>query len=381
MANTLMSTFDHPALKPCQLGVLALSNRAVVAPMSRVSTKGDGVATAAMATYYARYAKGGFGLIISEGTYTDSYFSQSYPNQPGMVTGRQQAGWRKVVQAVHESGGFIFLQLMHGGALSQHLDDTRGPSAIQPLRKMLEGYSVKTGSFPMPKAMTLEEIEEAVRGFVHSALAAKEVGFDGVEIHGANGYLLDQFLTEYTNIRQDHYGGSAANRVLLTAEITSQVRAVVGHAFIVGVRLSQGKVNDFDYLWPHGLNDGAVFFEAVKRSGADYIHFASEGKGFDHGCLTQRGESLPKQARILTGLPVIANGGMHRPEESRRILTEGHADLVALGTGALANPDWPRRLANNHPIANFDDSMFAAGVTIEEQVKFETACMKEVAYI
>jgi 2,4-dienoyl-CoA reductase-like NADH-dependent reductase (Old Yellow Enzyme family) len=270
---------------------------------------------------------------------------------------------------------------MHGGALSQHLDDTRGPSAIQPLGKMLEGFSAKTGPFSMPKAMTLEEIEEAVRGFVHSALAAKEVGFDGVEIHGANGYLLDQFLTEYTNIRKDHYGGSAANRVLLTAEITSQVRKVVGNEFIVGVRLSQGKVNDFDYLWPNGLNDGAVFFEAVKRSGADYIHFASEGKGFDRGCLTQRGESLPKQARILTGLPVIANGGMHRPEESKRILTEGHADLVALGTGALANPDWPNRLANNHPIANFDDSMFAAGVTIEEQVKFETDCMKEVSYI
>jgi 2,4-dienoyl-CoA reductase-like NADH-dependent reductase (Old Yellow Enzyme family) len=97
----MANTFDHPALKPFQLGVLALSNRAVVAPMSRVSTKGDGVATEAMATYYARYAKGGFGLIISEGTYTDSHFSQSYPNQPGMVTGAQQAGWRKVVQAVH----------------------------------------------------------------------------------------------------------------------------------------------------------------------------------------------------------------------------------------------------------------------------------------
>jgi 2,4-dienoyl-CoA reductase-like NADH-dependent reductase (Old Yellow Enzyme family) len=383
MANrfSIGGTADHPALKPFQLGVLALSNRAVVAPMSRVSTKGDGVATEAMATYYACYAKGGFGLIISEGTYTDSHFSQSYPNQPGIVSRLQQAGWRKVVQAVHESGGFIFLQLMHGGALSQHFDDTRGPSAIQPLRKMLEGYSVKTGSFPMPKAMTLEEIEEAVRGFVHSALAAKEVGFDGVEIHGANGYLLDQFLTEYTNMRKDSYGGSRANRVRLTAEIISQVREVVGNEFIVGVRLSQGKVNDFDYLWPDGLNDGAVIFEAVKRSGADYIHFASEGKGFDHGCLTKRGESLPKQARILTGLPVIANGGMHQPEESRRILTEGHADLVALGTGALANPAWPHRLANNHPIANFDDSMFAAGVTIEEQVKFETDCMKEVSYI
>ncbi|BCD96530.1 NADH:flavin oxidoreductase [Marinagarivorans cellulosilyticus] len=350
---------------------LHLNNRAVVAPMTRVSTRGDGVPTEQMEKYYRRYAEGGFGLTITEGVYTDRTFAQAYPNQPGMTNAQQQKGWEAIVRATHKAGGKIILQLMHAGALSQHLSHTRSASSIQPLRGMLAGYSKKQGRFPAPQAMNLAEIDDAIKGFVDSAIRAEKAGFDGVEIHAANGYLLDQFLTDYTNDREDQYGGSVKNRCRLSAEVTAAIKSSVASHFIVGVRVSQGKVNDFDYLWPNGLNDGEVIFDSLKNAGADYIHFASEGKGFDHGCLTRAGESLPKLARDLTGLPVIANGGLDNPAEANRILTGSHADLVALGTGALANPDWPARLKANDDIAAFNPAMFTFGVTVEDQFTWE----------
>ncbi|GHF26300.1 NADH:flavin oxidoreductase [Kordiimonas sediminis] len=354
----------HIALKDYTLNNQILRNRAVVAPMSRVSTAGDGIPTKAMADYYSSFAAGGFAAVITEGTYTDRYYAQAYPNQPGITTSQQQDGWRKVVQAVKSKGAKIILQLMHAGALSQHLSSTRGPSKIEPMRTMLPGYSRKQGRYPIPEAMNSAEIDQVIDGFLKSALMAEEAGFDGVEIHSANGYLLDQFITDYTNMREDQYGGSLENRVRLTCEITQKIRSAVSPDFIVGVRLSQGKVNDFDYLWSGGLEDGKVFFSAIEEAGAHYIHFASEGKGFDHGCLTRTGESLPRQAKELTKLSVIANGGLHIPSEADRVLTGGHTDLIALGTGALANPDWPEKIEKNLPVNPFDPAVFDNGVHI-----------------
>lgn len=350
---------------------LRLNNRVVVAPMTRVSTRGDGVPTAQMEKYYRRYSEGGFGLVITEGAYTDRSFAQAYPNQPGMTNEQQLNGWKKIVHATHEAGGRIILQLMHAGALSQHLSNTRSASSIQPLRRMLEGYSKKQGRFPVPQAMNLSDIDDAIRGFSESAARAEEAGFDGVEIHAANGYLLDQFLTEYTNEREDQYGGSVENRCRLSAEVTAAVKKSVSGQFIVGVRVSQGKVNDFDYVWPNGVEEGEIIFNSLKYAGADYIHFASEGKGFDHGCLTREGQSLPKLARAITGLPVIANGGLDNPSEANRILAGGHADLIALGTGALANPDWPVRFKDRDDMTRFNPEMFTYGVTVEDQFKWE----------
>lgn len=357
-------TYSHPALAPLKLNSLSLPNRTVVAPMSRISTEGDGVPTTRMERYYRTYAKGGFALIITEGTYTDRAYAQAYPNQPGITAPLQKEGWRNIVNAVHGEGGKIFMQLMHAGALSQHLSNTRAPSAIQPLRGMLPGYSRKQGMYPLPSAMNLKEIDEAIQGFVDSARNAQEVGFDGVEVHAANGYLLDQFLTEYTNSREDKYGRTVANRIRLTADVIRSIKENTSSDFTVGVRLSQGKVNDFDYLWSGGLNDGEIIFGAVKNAGADYIHFASEGKGFDHGSLTRTGESLPRLARELTGLLVIANGGLDDIEQARRILDGSHADLISLGKGALVNPDWPNKLKSGTNPILFDSSFFANGVAL-----------------
>lgn len=314
--------------------------------------------------YYAEYARGKFGMIIAEGTYTDRYFSQAYPAQPGITNRPQMEGWKQVVSCVKQHDACFVLQLMHAGALSQQLSNTRAPSAIEPMRTMLTGYSLKQGRYPKPEAMHLAEIDQVIEGYVDSAKKAREAGFDGVEIHAANGYLLDQFLTEYTNIREDKYGGSVRNRVRLICEIIEQIRNFLPADFIVGVRLSQGKVNDFDYLWPGGIDDADLIFKLVARAGAAYIHYASEGKGFDHGCLTRAGESLPRLAREVAGIPVIANGALHAPEEAQRILQDGHADLIALGTGALSNPDWPIKLEQGLSIIDFDPRFFANGVVI-----------------
>lgn len=348
-----------------------LKNRIAVAPMSRVSTNGNGVPTAQMEHYYRRYAEGGFGLIITEGVYTDRYFSQAYPNQPGITNDQQQEHWQKIVNAAHDARAKIFLQLMHAGALSQHLTNTRSASSVQPMRNMLPGYSQKQGSYPMPHAMNLTEIDAVIDGFAKSASRAEQAGFDGVEIHGANGYLLDQFLTEYTNTREDQYGGSIENRCRLSTDIIHAIKNKVSHNLVVGIRVSQGKVNDFDYIWPGGIGDGEIIFTALSRAGADYLHFASEGKGFDHGCHTRNGESLPKLARNITNLPVIANGGMDDLVDANRILKEGHGDLIALGTGALANPDWPTKIKNDEKLNPFNPAMFAQGVTIETQLNWE----------
>lgn len=349
---------QHSVLNPFRSHKFTLKNRAVVSPMSRVSTSGDGVPTAAMAAYYERYAAGGFGMVITEGTYTDRHFSQAYPNQPGITDASQKEGWRRVVAEVKKHDTIFIMQLMHAGALSQHLSNTRGPSAIQPMRNMLAGYSRKQGPYPLPHAMNLAEIDQVVDGYVQSALAAEKIGFNGVEIHAANGYLLDQFLTEYTNNREDKYGGSVENRIRLTAEIIAAIKQAVKESFIVGVRLSQGKVNDFDYLWPGGIKDGKIIFNSVANAGADYIHFASEGKGFDPDSLTKEGQSLPKLARECTALPVIANGGLHDPAYAERIIADGHGDIVSHGKGALANPDWPNRLYAGDQVLPFDPGSF-----------------------
>jgi len=363
---------NHPALEPFQLGTLTLRNRAVVAPMSRVSTDGNGVPTSNMAEYYAEFADGGFGLIVTEGTYTDNAYAQGYANQPGIVNAAQEDGWRRVVRAVRFSGTRIILQLMHAGALSQCLDVTAAPSRVLPKRKKMPEYGGE-GPFPVPKAMDARDIATAIDGFVAAAERAKRAGFDGVEIHGANGYLIDQFITDYTNHRDDEYGGDVSARMRFAIDIVTCVRRAVGGRFVVGLRLSQGKVNDFDYRWPGGAADARVIFRAAADAGADYIHFASEGRGWKHSAVLPDGTSLTRLARRITDLPVIANGGMHDPELARLILEQGQGDLLALGTGALANPDWPNSVAAGHKLVHFDHAMLSPTATIENAWRFKRA--------
>ncbi|WP_459549275.1 oxidoreductase [Nocardia sp. X0981] len=370
----------HPVLSEVRIGALRLRNRAVVAPMSRVSTAGDGVPTAAMAEYYARFAAGGFGLIITEGTYTDEEFSQAYPDQPGIVTADQLGAWRVVTDAVHAAGGVIALQLMHAGALVQgnrHSGRGIAPSAVPPKGAKMSAYGGE-GPFAVPEAATHEDIHRIVGGFAASAVRARTAGFDAVEIHGANGYLIDQFLTDYTNRRDDEYGGDPAGRVRFAVEVVRAVRAAVGPAFPVGLRLSQTKVNDFGYRWS-GAAEAETIFRAVGAAGVDYLHLASEGRDWYETAVLDTGATVTRLARAITGLPVIANGGMHVPDLAHTVLDEGHADLVALGRGALANPDWPQVIAAAARPAEFDRTMLDPEVTLAAQRSWERARRERVA--
>jgi 2,4-dienoyl-CoA reductase-like NADH-dependent reductase (Old Yellow Enzyme family) len=370
----------HPALKPGNIGGLATANRLAVAPMTRVSAAPDGTPTPEMAEYYAEFAEGGFGLVITEGTYTDTVYSQGYLNQPGLVSDRHTAAWREVTGRVHEAGASIVAQLMHAGALSQgnrHRDDTAGPSAVRPRGVKMPEYG-GNGPWPTPKEMSEADIEEAVAGFAASAANARAAGFDGVEVHAANGYLLDQFLTDYTNRRTDSYGGPVADRVRLTAEVVAAIRAEVGPDWCVGVRLSQTKVNDFEYRWPGGAHDAETIFTALAEAGASYLHIASEGRDWIETARLDGGITITGLARRVSGLPVIANGGMHRPEQAAQVLEDGHADFVSVARGALAAPGLPRRLAEGTAPERFDPMMLEPMATLDNARRWRLAACAAV---
>ena len=358
---------DHPALRPGQLGPLDLSNRLLVAPMTRTSADPEGVPTDVMADYYAEFAAGGFGLVVSEGIYPDAAFSQGYLNQPGLVTVAHVRGWQPVTERVHAEGARIVAQLMHAGALSQgnpHRERTLAPSAVQPLGEMMPAYG-GSGPWPVPREATIEDIGQVVEGFAAAARNAARAGFDGVEVHAANGYLLDQFITEYTNQRSDRYGGSTANRVRLTAEIVARIASEAPEGFAVGVRVSQTKVNDVVYRWSGGAADVSVIPQALAEAGASYLHVASEGRSwFDTARLPDE-TTVTGLARQVSGLPVIANGGMHDAAQAHRVLADEHADFLAVGHAALANPDLPRRWAAGLELASFDPEMLRPDVTLE----------------
>lgn len=336
------NVYVHAAGMPIDLGDHRLRNRLAVAPMSRVSAGWDGVPTAAMSGYYARYAEGGFALIITEGIYTDGAYSQAYAAQPGLVTPAQVEGWRQVTDAVHAKGGLIVAQLMHAGALSQHLPCTIAPSAVQPAGVMMSEYGGE-GPFPLPREMNTDDIRILIDGFVQAAMYARQAGFDGVEVHAANGYLLDQLLTPHLNLRMDEYGGVMSNRFRIIGEILHGIRREAPAGFIAGLRLSEGKVNDLAYRWPEGAVMAREVLEQVRVAGPTYVHIAAEHGDWRRDCLYEDGSSYGGLAKLITGLPVIVNGGLHRLDIAEEVLLNGHGDILALGKAALADPFWPKR--------------------------------------
>lgn len=351
-------------LEPGLFAGLKLDNRVAVSPMTRVSATADGIPTPRIVSYYRSFAEGGFGVIITEGTYTDEIFSRGYANRPGLVTEAQLEGWRQVTEAVHAAGKPIFAQLMHAGALSQVLEETAGPSALQPKGEKMPEYGGE-GPFPTPESMSEADLGDAIAGFAAAGANAKAAGFDGVEVHGANGYLIDQFLTDYANDRRDQYGGSVAARARFAADVVRAVKEAVGDGFPVGIRLSQGKVNDHGYRWPGGRADAEAIFAAVAGAGADYIHVASEGRDWRESARIDDGLTITQVAKQTTGLPVITNGGMHAPELAETVLREGHGDVVALARGALANPDWPNRLREGRSFEAINPAMITPSASIE----------------
>lgn len=348
-AETIFTSFDIKSVD--------LANRLAVAPMTRVSATENGLATERMVAYYRRFAKGGFGLLMSEGIYPDRLYSQGYAYQPGISDDEQAQAWKPVVSAVHEHGAKIFAQLMHAGALSQaniFKDKTLGPSAELPKGEQM-GFYRGVGQYPIPLEATEEDISDAIAGFGQAARRALTIsGFDGIEIHGANGYLLDQFFTEYTNKRADRWGGDIRKRLNLTLAVLKEVKSVSGEK-PVGVRISQGKVNDFTHKWTEGEAGAEAVFGALADAGAAYIHvteFEAWKPAFEGG-----GDSLVKLARrYAKGVPIIANGSVTQLADAQKVVEEG-ADIVALGKAALANPDWPNKVKGRASLTQFDFSL------------------------
>ena len=344
-----------------------VKNRVAVAPMTRISATQDGRATETMTRYYERFARGGFGTVSTEGIYTDRAFSQGYTNQPGMTDGAQANAWKPVLSGIKAHGAIAIAQIMHAGALSQgnrFSGSTVGPSAFQPKGKQMVFYHGHD-RYAVPVAMTEAQIADAVNGFAEAAGRAIEVaGFDAIEIHGANGYLLDQFLTDYANTRTDQWGGSTQNRVRLILETFKAVRAKVGAKVPVGVRISQGKVNDYHHKWADGERDAEIIFGSLARAGADFIH-VTEHEAWKPA-FTPGGPSLIRLAKRYAPKAVIfANGSLHNIEQAVAALDDG-ADIVTIARGALANPDLPRRLLDRRILDNFDPAILGPFANIKE---------------
>lgn len=351
---------------PLRLGSTELENRVALAPMTRISASENGHATERMASYYEGYARGGFGLLITEGIYPDTRHSQGYLFQPGIATEEQASSWAAVVERVHSAGSRIFAQLMHAGSQSQgnrFVQSSIGPSAVAPKGEQLAFYR-GAGAYPVPAEITHAQLAEVRDGFVTAALHAKQAGFDGIEIHGANGYLLDQFLTDYLNQRTDEYGGSVQNRVRFAADVTQAVREAIGPEMTVGIRISQGKVSDNAHKWAGGVQDAEVIFETLAATGIDFVHtteYRAAAPAFGNS-----GPSLAALAKQHTGLPVIANGNLDDPDAAAALIEDGTADVVALGKAALANRDWPRRVRSGAALAELDGSIFAPVADVKD---------------
>lgn len=362
-----MSTKATELFSHAEINGRLLSNRWAVAPMTRVSASREGLASPEMTQYYKRFAEGGFGLIITEGIYTDQKYSQGYDFQPGISSPEQAEAWRSVVDSIHAYPTLVFAQLMHAGALNQgnrFTENSVAPSAIQPKGKQMDFYYGQ-GEYPTPLELSDLDISDVIQGFVSAAVRSiKTAGFDGIEIHGANGYLLDQFLTDYTNKRTDFWGGSTKYRLGLTLEIYKEIRRAVGKDVPVGVRISQGKVNDFTHKWAGAEQDAEIIFGSLADAGADFIH-VTEYEAWKPA-FGDNGPSLIELAKkYAPNTKIIGNGGLHALDKADIALTSG-ADVIAIGKAALSNPDFPNRLEHQLPINEISTHMLAPIANIKD---------------
>jgi N-ethylmaleimide reductase len=336
--------------EPFTVGPLSLTSRVVMAPLTRRRAGPGKVPTRLMADYYAQ--RSGAGLIISESTEVDPRAALDAAGRPGLFDARQADGWRHVVEQVHASGGRIFVQLSHLGRAAHPLLLQDGEHPVAPSASAGSGTAfTREGPkpFPVPRELALEEIPQIVDQFVQAALLAREAGFDGVEIHGANGYLVDQFLRSGSNQRSDAYGGSVQNRARFLLEVTEAVAAVWGVGR-VGVRLSPW--SDFN-----GMSDDdpvATFgyaAEALDQIGIAYIHL-----------IESRGHRPPLAEALRTrfGGALIVAGSYDR-DGAEAAIRAGTADLVAFGESYIANPDLIERFRNGAPLNPADRATFYGG--------------------
>lgn len=362
MTQTSNSTALSSLFQPIELGPLSLRNRIVMAPMTRTFSPGN-VPNDLVAAYYARRAENEVGLIITEGTTVGHKAANGYPRVPFIHGEAALAGWKKVVDAVHAKGGKIAPQLWHVGSVRKE--------GVEP-DPSVPGYSPSGLYMPGKEngvAMTQQDIDEVVEAFAQAAADAKEIGFDAVEIHGAHGYLIDQFFWAGTNIRDDSYGGDLAARTKFAVEIISAIRQRVGNDFPIIFRFSQWKQQDYTARLAETPEELKAFLTPLVEAGVDIFHCstrrywekefeASETISAEHADL-----NLAGWTKLLTGKPVITVGsvglntsfvgeehGMSMSEQAgveassiNQLADRLHQDefeLVAVGRALLQDPEW-----------------------------------------
>lgn len=341
---------------PITVGPYQLPNRIVMAPLTRSRAAEGNVPFELHAEYYAQRATAG--LIIAEATQVVPE-GQGYVDTPGIHSDAQVAGWKKVTDAVHAAGGRIFLQLWHVGRISHVVFQPNGADPVAPSAVPAKGQTYTKDGFvdlSPPRALRLDELPGIVAGYRTGARLAIAAGFDGVEIHGANGYLLDQFMKDKTNHRDDIYGGPIANRLRLTLEVVDAVIAEVG-ADKVGIRISpENKANDIDDSDPFPLF--LELAQALGKKGMAYLHVIEgdmmAGKnqpvtGFDYGAI-----------KAAFGGPYMANLNYDKAKADAAI-GEGRVDLVAFGKIFISNPDLVARFRQDAPLNKFDSKTFYGG--------------------
>ncbi|WP_299378067.1 alkene reductase [uncultured Kiloniella sp.] len=345
---------------PLSLGPAILPNRIAMSPMTRARTTQPGnIPNARMAEYYAQRASAG--LIISEATQI-SQQGQGYSFTPGIFSDDHIDGWKLVTNAVHKKDGRIFLQLWHVGRMSHESFHADGkpvaPSALSPDAQVWvvdpatgEGNMVDC---PTPRALEKHEIAAIVNNFRQAAANAISAGFDGVEIHGANGYLIDQFLRRSSNHRTDEYGGSQENRIRFLVEVAEAIADEIG-ADRTGIRLSP-------YITQRNMADEEIIDVILKsaqelnRIGLTYIHLSEA----DWDDAPQVPDRFRHQLRALYSGKIIV-AGKYTKERGEQIISDGLADIIAYGRPFIANPDLPHRFANNLPLADFDGGTLFGG--------------------
>jgi N-ethylmaleimide reductase len=331
---------------PYRLGRLELPNRIVMAPMTRSRALG-GIANELMARYYAQRASAG--LIVTEGI-APSPSGLGYARIPGLYSAEQVAGFRRVTDAVHAAGGRIVAQLMHVGRIAHPANLPAGARILAPSAVGAAGsmWTDQQGPQPMPvpEAMSAGDVREARDAFVLASRNAIDAGFDGVELHGANGYLLEQFLHPHSNRRTDAYGGGVEQRTRFVAEVAQAAAAAIGPDR-VGIRLSP--YNTFNDVPLHDEVHATYAALAAKLAGLSYVHLVqNQHLGY---------AETERAVRKAFGGTLVVNGGFDR-ERAEATLAAGQADLIAFGRPFISNPDLVARLAVGAPLASADPATF-----------------------
>jgi len=345
------------------VGDLTLPNRVIMAPLTRMRSKQPGdIPYGLNAEYYAQRA--GAGLIISEATQI-SQQGRGYPGTPGIYSAEQVTGWKLVTDAVHAAGGRIFLQLWHVGRISHPSLQPDGGAPVAPsaiVAKKSGTYTDKWKPTPilMPRALETSEIAGVVADFKKGAENAKEAGFDGVEVHGANGYLLDQFLHDGSNTRSDNYGGSTQNRARLLLEVVDAAIDVWGKGR-VGVRLSPyGTFNDM-----HDSDTPTLFgyvLEELNKRGVAYVHMI-EPRATDAGGSDAVSDNAPSTSALFRELfnGAFISAGGYNAHNAQEAVAGNHVDAVAFGRLYIANPDLADRLQSGAPLNPYNRATFYGG--------------------